>query len=566
MHVLTNAEKLIPLRDAASLAESRRLAGMRMVTGTTSPSTRYERISVSPASCSIKSEYVIASHAFKPQYKCINYIPAWEQRKLGDVAPLQRGFDLPVNQMTPGPYPVVMSNGIGGWHSKYMVKGPGVVTGRSGTIGSLHYIEQNFWPHNTSLWVTSFNGNEPRFIYWLYASIGLERFGSGSGVPTLNRNDVHDLRVGFPCDVAEQRRIGTFFSRLDTLITLYQRKRESRIIRVRSFIWLAGDISGIGVSAYQPEREDRMTEGNTNAETLFCDYYEQWISVYKEGAIREVTMKKYRLTQAWLGRLIPDLKLADMDRVNYQKLINGYAEHHERQTTMDFHHQLKGAILDAVDEGLIQRDPTRKAIIKGKPPCSKKTKYLNQFELHAVLADLELGKGPSWDWLILLVAKTGLRFSEALGLTPDDFDFVHQTLSVSKTWDYKNGGGFVPTKNASSVRKVQLDWQLIMQLSTLLKDMPASDPIFVNGKVYNSTANNILARHCERANVPVISIHGLRHTHASLLLFAGVSIASVSKRLGHASMNTTQDTYLHVIRELENKDVDIVMRALSTLI
>lgn len=367
-------------------------------------------------------------------------------------------------------------------------------------------------------------------------------------------------------NVDEQRIIGQQFDQLDSLITLHQRKRGSRIIRVRSFIWLAGDISGIGVSAYQPEREDRMTEGNTNAETLFCDYYEQWISVYKEGAIREVTMKKYRLTQAWLGRLIPDLKLADMDRVNYQKLINGYAEHHERQTTMDFHHQLKGAILDAVDEGLIQRDPTRKAIIKGKPPCSKKTKYLNQFELHAVLADLELGKGPSWDWLILLVAKTGLRFSEALGLTPDDFDFVHQTLSVSKTWDYKNGGGFVPTKNASSVRKVQLDWQLIMQLSTLLKDMPASDPIFVNGKVYNSTANNILARHCERANVPVISIHGLRHTHASLLLFAGVSIASVSKRLGHASMNTTQDTYLHVIRELENKDVDIVMRALSTLI
>ena len=393
--------------------------------------------------------------------------------------------------------------------------------------------------------------------------------------PLVNKGAKNDMKVTaenalkgvvtFPSR-EEQVIISEFFDRLDSLITLHQRKRESRIIRVRSFIWLAGDISGIGVSAYQPEREDRMTEGNTNAETLFCDYYEQWISVYKEGAIREVTMKKYRLTQAWLGRLIPDLKLADMDRVNYQKLINGYAEHHERQTTMDFHHQLKGAILDAVDEGLIQRDPTRKAIIKGKPPCSKKTKYLNQFELHAVLADLELGKGPSWDWLILLVAKTGLRFSEALGLTPDDFDFVHQTLSVSKTWDYKNGGGFVPTKNASSVRKVQLDWQLIMQLSTLLKDMPASDPIFVNGKVYNSTANNILARHCERANVPVISIHGLRHTHASLLLFAGVSIASVSKRLGHASMNTTQDTYLHVIRELENKDVDIVMRALSTLI
>lgn len=308
-----------------------------------------------------------------------------------------------------------------------------------------------------------------------------------------------------------------------------------------------------------------MTEA-INENSLFCDYYSQWVRVYKEGAIRDVTMGKYRLTQSWLERLIPDLKVCDLDRTAYQQLINGYAEHHERQTTMDFHHQLKGAILDAVDEGLIPRDPTRKAIVKGKQARAKKIKYLNQFELHALLGDLELGNEPSWDWLILLVAKTGLRFSEALGLTPDDFDFAYQMLSVSKTWDYKNGGGFVPTKNASSVRKVQLDWQLIMQLSGLLRELPANEPVFVRGKVYNSTANSVLARHCKNVSVPVISIHGLRHTHASLLLYAGVSIASVSRRLGHASMTTTQETYLHVIQELENKDIDIVMRALSTLI
>ena len=589
MHVLTNAEKLIPLRDAASLAESRRLAGMRMVTGTTSPSTRYERISVSPASCSIKSEYVIASHAFKPQYKCINYTPAWEQRKLEDIANRvtrknEGESDLPltissqyglVDQRTFFNNQVASKDMSGYYLLRKGEFAYNKSTSGDSPWGAVKRLVRYEKGCVSTLYICfGLDGADPDFLVtyyetdrWYKAVQMIAAEGARNhGLLNIAPNDFFDTALILPPSREEQELIGLFFARLDNLITLHQRKRESRIIRVRSFIWLAGDISGIGVSAYQPEREDRMTEGNTNAETLFCDYYEQWISVYKEGAIREVTMKKYRLTQAWLGRLIPDLKLADMDRVNYQKLINGYAEHHERQTTMDFHHQLKGAILDAVDEGLIQRDPTRKAIIKGKPPCSKKTKYLNQFELHAVLADLELGKGPSWDWLILLVAKTGLRFSEALGLTPDDFDFVHQTLSVSKTWDYKNGGGFVPTKNASSVRKVQLDWQLIMQLSTLLKDMPASDPIFVNGKVYNSTANNILARHCERANVPVISIHGLRHTHASLLLFAGVSIASVSKRLGHASMNTTQDTYLHVIRELENKDVDIVMRALSTLI
>ena len=97
--------------------------------------------------------------------------------------------------------------------------------------------------------------------------------------------------------------------------------------------------------------------------------------------------------------------------------------------------------------------------------------------------------------------------------------------------------------------------------------MPEDKPIFIkeNRKIYNSTVNSVLERHCKKLNIPTISLHGLRHTHASLLLFAGVSIASVARRLGHASMNTTQKTYLHIIQELENKDVDLVMRSLSGL-
>lgn len=299
---------------------------------------------------------------------------------------------------------------------------------------------------------------------------------------------------------------------------------------------------------------------------LFHRYYKQWITVYKQGAIREVTMSKYLMTLKWLEVLVPELTLSELTRITYQQLLNDYALEHERQTTMDFHHQLKGAILDAVDEGFIDRDPTRKAIIKGKAPREKKTKYLNQFELHALLTKLKLGTEINWDWLILLIAKTGIRFSEALALTPNDFDFSHQMLSISKTWDYKGNGGFLPTKNKSSVRKIQIDWQTVIRFSELTKDLPNETPIFVGDKkVYNSTVNNVITRRCKEANVPIISIHGLRHTHASLLLFAGVSIASVARRLGHSSMTTTQKTYIHIIRELENQDVDLVMRLLSGL-
>lgn len=304
----------------------------------------------------------------------------------------------------------------------------------------------------------------------------------------------------------------------------------------------------------------------TNSDMLFTDFYEQWITTYKQGAIRPVTMSKYKMAHQWLVRLIPDLKIGDITRITYQQLLNNYAAEHERQTTMDFHHHIKCAILDAVDEGLIERDPTRKAIIKGKSPRVKKIKYLNQFELHTLIADLDIKETVNWDWFILLVAKTGMRFSEALAITPADFDFARQTLSISKTWDYKGDGGFLPTKNKSSVRKIQIDWQIVVKFSELTKNLPEDQPIFVgDSKIYNSTVNDVLTRHCKACGISEISIHGLRHTHASLLLFAGVSIASVARRLGHASMTTTQKTYLHIIQELENKDVDLVMRTLSGL-
>ena len=504
-----------------------------------------------------------------PEIRFAGFTDPWEQRKLGDVATIVGGG-------TPSTNNDAYWDGDIDWYSPAEL-GEQVYADRSArriTQAGYDSCSATLLPAGKTILFTSRAGigntailrrsactnqgfqslvvNDDTDVYFVYSMTDriknfAEQKASGSTFLEISGKGLAAGEFAFPSK-DEQTAIGSMFKQLDHLITLHQRKYDGCTLSPTFF------------------RKVHTMQENITSESLFCDYYAQWVRTYKEGAIRDVTMGKYRLTQSWLGKLIPELRLADMDRTAYQQLINGYAQHHERQTTMDFHHQIKGAILDAVDEGLIPRDPTRKVIIKGKQPRIKKMKYLNQFELHAMLADLDLGTEASWDWLILLIAKTGLRFSEALGLTPDDFDFAHQTLSVSKTWDYKNGGGFVPTKNESSVRKVQLDWQLIMQLSGLLKNLPHDKPIFVHGKIYNSTANGVLARHCKNVDVPVISIHGLRHTHASLLLFAGVSIASVSRRLGHASMTTTQETYLHVIRELENKDVDIVMRALSTLI
>lgn len=158
------------------------------------------------------------------------YTSPWITRRIGSFAPLQRGFDLPSRARRSGEYPVVYSNGILNFHCEFMVKGPGVVTGRSGTIGAVTFVEQNYWPHNTSLWVTSFNGSDPRFVFYLFQHIGLERFGTGSGVPTLNRNDVHAFEVHVPASVGEQAEIAQALSDIDTELTAL----ESRVTKARA--------------------------------------------------------------------------------------------------------------------------------------------------------------------------------------------------------------------------------------------------------------------------------------------------------------------------------------------
>ena len=309
-----------------------------------------------------------------------------------------------------------------------------------------------------------------------------------------------------------------------------------------------------------------MSKENATSQ-YFHEYFSVWIELYKQGTVRPITYQKYLMTLRRLTELAPNLKLCELDKRSYQSLLNDYALTHERQTTMDFHHHLKSAIMDALDEGLLKLDPTRKVIIKGKSPAQKKPKFLSQFGLQALLKTLNLTNEANWDWLILLVAKTGLRFSEALALTPQDFDFKQQKIKITKTWDYRSKtGGFGETKNLSSKRTIQIDPKLCEQFGNLIKNLIEYEPIFVKGRIFNSTINTRLKTICKKAGIPIISVHCLRHTHASLLIYAGVSIASIAKRLGHSSVTTTQETYLHIIQELEIQDNEKIIRHLSMLI
>ena len=308
--------------------------------------------------------------------------------------------------------------------------------------------------------------------------------------------------------------------------------------------------------------------GPMNQNLLLTTYFSDWIDTYKRGAVRPVTFHKYETSLKRLTEIAAGMRLTTLDRRAYQGILNTYAQTHERQTTLDFHHHLRAALLDAVDDGLLEHDPTRKAVAKGAVRRVHAAKYLSLGQLTDLLGVLDLDGSRAWDTFLYLVAKTGLRFAEALALTPADINPAQHTLTVSRTWDYKSAiPGFAPTKNRSSVRTVSIDAETTRVLGPLTARTPREQTLFITpgARVFNDTVNHHLRRQCIAASVPVVTVHGLRHTHASVLLYAGVSVASVARRLGHATMTTTQRTYLHIIQELEALDDAKVLGCLDSL-
>ncbi|MFJ4392866.1 restriction endonuclease subunit S [Pseudomonas soli] len=155
----------------------------------------------------------------------------WPLVPLKSIATLKRGYDLPVGARNEGAVPIYAANGRNGTHDEMKIKGPGVITGRSGTIGKVHYCEEGYWPLNTALYVMDFHGNHPRWVYYMLSNFKLERFSEGAGVPTLNRNLVHDELIPLP-PLSEQKRIAAILDKADAI----RHKRQQAIQLADDFL------------------------------------------------------------------------------------------------------------------------------------------------------------------------------------------------------------------------------------------------------------------------------------------------------------------------------------------
>ena len=298
---------------------------------------------------------------------------------------------------------------------------------------------------------------------------------------------------------------------------------------------------------------------------LLDDYFKFWIETHKKPAVAPVTYMKYLNTHGHIRKYFGKVSLSQITATSYQLALNNYSKTRAKRTVACFHKQIHACLLDAHDEQLIPIVPSRKAIVTGRPLIKHTSKCLNYDEWQC-LVKATYNTDNIKEQVVYLSAVTGMRYSEVLGLTWNNIDFKMNRLEVEKTWDYKYHQGFKKTKNDSSKRFIDLDKNTMAMLKRLsLKKEEADeneyDLIFnyTEGKqLYNSNINRFLLKLCGELKIHNISFHSLRHTHASILLYQDVSLMTVSRRLGHSNTSTTQSIYLHIIREMENKEKELI--------
>ncbi|MGG3802328.1 tyrosine-type recombinase/integrase [Metabacillus fastidiosus] len=307
------------------------------------------------------------------------------------------------------------------------------------------------------------------------------------------------------------------------------------------------------------------------------EYFENWIKLYKEPKVSRVTLEHYKYSLKAVKDYFYNKPIQDIKRQDYQLFLNWLGNGKAKETVAKINGHIKACVKDSIEDQIIQTDFTRKTELTWTVQAKKSTeKHLSYEESESLLQSIwgKLGGGLGYS-LLLLAITSGMRFEELIGLTRKDFDFVNNTIIVNKTWGYKKNSpeGFGPTKNEQSNRTIKIDPITMNHFKELFKSTPTNvnqlvfySPSSKYKVISNTNANKLLKKLLDELKIHPITIHGLRHTHGSILLYKKASIHYVSERLGHGDIETTLKVYTHVLKELRVEDEQLSIKTFEQMI
>ncbi|MFC5732333.1 site-specific integrase [Cytobacillus gottheilii] len=308
----------------------------------------------------------------------------------------------------------------------------------------------------------------------------------------------------------------------------------------------------------------------------FTECFDRWISLYKEPVVSKTTLKHYEYSLSAIRDYFSDTPIQNIKRHDYQKFLNWFGSNKAKETVAKVHGHIRSCVKDAMEDQLIQIDFTRKIQPTWTVPAKKSVeKHLDFHESELLLKTIwnKINEGLGYS-LLLLIATSGVRFAEAVGLTRKDFNFEKNTITINKTWGYKRNSpkGFGQTKNEQSNRVVKMDKITMNYFKKLFNSTPTNidELVFYSPEskykvISNTNANKLLKKLLLELNIEPITVHGLRHTHASILLYKKASIHYVSERLGHSDIETTLKEYTHVLKELRLQDEQVTVQTFESM-
>ena len=323
--------------------------------------------------------------------------------------------------------------------------------------------------------------------------------------------------------------------------------------------------------------EQRLAKGTFRnvSDLTFYDYFVRWMETYKKPFIRPATYAQYETTSDMIKEYFSHTLLIDITKERYQRFLNDFAKHRTTATVKKLHIHIHAAIMHAVDDQLIPVPFTRNATVRGQGRTkTRDEKFLNYEEALLLMKRLhqKIEKdGRLTDYVLLISLLTGMRFGEVVGLTWSAIDVDAQTITVDRAWDYKHSIDFKNTKT-NNVRVIHVDDYTIDLIKRLYAQHIKNEYQLLffepnsNTKVPGNRSCNLrLMKHCEALDINRITVHGLRHTHASILIYKGISIYYISERLGHSNIQMTLSVYAHLLKELKSNEVNKTVDTFKTI-
>lgn len=352
-------------------------------------------------------------------------------------------------------------------------------------------------------------------------------------------------------------------------------KNGDRIVKKRTFGKKADADKQLVEWEIEFSTGDRVSDGSIS----LPEYFIKWVNTFKKPSISNRTYEHYMTTYNTLKLYFPDTSINSISRLEYQDFINDYARgkdlkkprERSRETVSKLHTHIRASILSALEDGYIRRNFTNSITISGKKPVKTLTNYLEADDFETLKSYLikHINSLNICQQMVYIALVTGMRVAEIAALqdTPEDLNYDHATVCVTKSYDWHDDG-FKPTKTTLP-REIDVPKELLDQLQQFAKrNYPNSRHlIFANDKGVipdNHTINDYLQQTLRMCNVnrPDFTFHGLRHSHASYLIYKDVDIYYISQRLGHSKVSKTLDVYAHLLKRKEKQEIEKTLNAI----